>query len=195
MAHEVQMELNEKWMSKAIDLAEEASRHGEFPVGAVLVAENEIIGRGARLHSRQWFANELDHAEILAIRDMTCSDYFRNTPYDAREITAYVTLEPCLMCLGALLINGVRRIVFAYEDVMGGACGIQESRSGMSWSCGENGAVACGSFTENWLYGGWIAAGGVMRKESLALFKRFFRSSGSDYLRNTLLERYTLEAD
>lgn len=195
MAHEMQMDLNEKWMSEAITLAETALECGEFPVGAVLVAENEIIGRGARLHSRQGVANELDHAEILAIRDMLCSDYLRDTPFDARKITAYVTLEPCLMCLGALLINGVHHIVFAYEDVMGGACGIQGSLNGMSWSCRKNGVNADDSLIGNWLYSGWSATGGVMRKESLALFKAFFRSSGSDYLRNTLLERYTLEAD
>lgn len=194
MAYAMQGELTEKWMSKAIALAESALRHGEFPVGAVLVAENEIIGSGARLYSCQGASNELDHAEILAIRDMTRSDYFKNTPCDAREITAYVTLEPCLMCLGALLINGVRRIVFAYEDVMGGACGIYRNSTGMSWSCGKNGTNTVSS-TENWLYGGWTVTGGVMRKESLALFKAFFRSSGSDYLRNTLLERYTLEVD
>lgn len=195
MAHELPVMSNERWMTEAIAMAEAALRHGEFPVGAVLVAENEIIGSGSRLHSRKGAVNELDHAEILAIRHMSCSDYFRDTPFESREITAYVTLEPCLMCLGALLINGVRRIVFAYEDVMGGACGIQEGRREISWSHGKNSVETVVHFTENGLYGDWSALGGVMRKEALALFKAFFRSSNSDYLRNTLLERYTLEVN
>ncbi|MEZ0328442.1 MAG: nucleoside deaminase [Dissulfuribacterales bacterium] len=194
MAHEFSVKSDVKWMSEAVALAEAALRHGEFPVGAVLVAENEIVGRGARLHSRQGAANELDHAEILAIRDMSCGDYLSNTSFDTREITAYVTLEPCLMCLGALLINGVRRIVFAYEDVMGGACGICERLTASSWSHSGNELDAETRLTKNGLYGGWSAVGGLMRRESLALFKAFFRSSSSDYLRNTLLERYTLEA-
>lgn len=194
MAHELPVKSDEKWMSEAVVLAEAALRHGEFPVGAVLVAENGIVGRGARIHSRQGAANELDHAEILAIRDMTFSDYFLHTPFNEREITAYVTLEPCLMCLGALLINGVRRIVFAYEDVMGGACGICERLNASSWSHSGTEPDAETRLTKNWLYGSWSAIGGVMRRESLALFKVFFQSSCSDYLRNTLLERYTLEA-
>lgn len=193
MAHELPMKSDEKWMSEALDLAKAALKQGEFPVGAVLVAENGVIGRGVRINSRQEAASELDHAEILAIRDMYGSAYFKNTSCEDRYITAYVTLEPCLMCLGALLINGVRRIVFAYEDIMGGACGFVPPDDGISLcrlNAAENGMIGA----EKGLYAGWIAVGRVLRAESLALFKAFFRSSGSDYLRNTLLERYTLEA-
>lgn len=185
------MSSHEKWMSEAISLAEAALREGEFPVGAVLVADNQIIGRGARLHSKG-VANELDHAEIIAIRDMTKGEYFRITPFDVRDITAYVTLEPCLMCLGALLINGVRQIVFAYEDVMGGACGLKGRLNGASWV--HQDLMQQGSLTEALgLYNRWNAIGGVMRKESLGLFKSFFRSPHSGYLKDTLLARYTLE--
>ena len=193
MACLTHMNSDERWMSEALDLAKSALIKGEFPVGAVLVAENGVIGRGVRMNSRQEVASELDHAEILAIRDMYGSAYFKNTSFEDRYITAYVTLEPCLMCLGALLINGVRRIVFAYEDVMGGACGLWAQPEGISIGYDGMPGTSVG-LAQNRLYSKWVAVGGVLRAESLALFRAFFDSQASAYLKDTLLARYTLEA-
>jgi len=174
------LQMHERWMAEALALAEKALNAGEFPVGCVLVGEGGIIARGSRMNSSGKLQNELDHAEMVALRD------WFDAGRPGGEITCYSTLEPCLMCTGALIISGVKRIVFAYEDVMGGACGM-EFRGPFSVS-GKNMAERC-------LYNSAEVEiiGGVLRKESIRLFKSFFSSPKNHYLKNTLLERYTLQ--
>ncbi len=160
---------HEKWMKEAIKLARKALEVGEFPVGCVLVQDNKIVGIGSRVNSIGSKCNELDHAEILALRD------FSKKTYNVKGVTAYTTLEPCLMCLGALVISGIEKIVYAYEDVMGGACSMNFSNETLLYKKMRNKIVPH-----------------VLRQESLYLFKEFFSNPQNSYLSGTLLERYTL---
>ena len=173
---------DEFWMEKALDSARFALEKGEFPVGCILVSGNEIVGRGDRINSGAAAENELDHAEIRALRDRIQRGAMEG------GFTAYTTLEPCLMCLGALILNGAKRIVFAYEDVMGGAAGIDFDQV-FSYKVrpGENRARfhLYRNFSER-------IKGHVLRSESLRLFRKFFSNPENTYLKGTLLEEYTL---
>ncbi len=105
------------WMQYAYDLALQAQHIGEVPVGAVLVKENTIIGEG-------WNRPILNHdptahAEIMALRD--AANKIQN--YRLVETTLYVTLEPCVMCAGAIIHARVKRLVFATKDPRSGAAG------------------------------------------------------------------------
>ncbi len=167
-------------MKEALRLAKEALDEGEFPVGAVLVAGDEVVGRGRRRNSGHMAGGELDHAEMVALRDWGQRHGDCAPPGD---LCLYSTLEPCLMCLGAALLAGVKRIVFAYEDIMGGACGLD------AWAVRSHAGAGSGSF-----YSGADVVGGVLRDESLALFRRFFQG-GSSYWRDSLLCKYTLRCE
>ncbi len=175
------------FMDNALELASSALDKGEFPVGCVLVSGDKIVGRGSRVHTIYHERNELDHAEILAIRDWLS----RGGP-ESQELVAYTTLEPCLMCFGALVLHGVRKIVYAYEDIMGGATGLDLSDplSGAARS-GKWRSTAQRHFLYNG--GGIEIVSGVRRHESLSLFKKFFSDEANGYWRDSLLARYTLE--
>ena len=150
-----------------------------------------MVGEGMRRNSKGDGLNELDHAEILALKELMKGGGAASA--DA-SLTAYSTLEPCLMCLGALMLNGVKRIVFAYEDVMGGACGLDFSRyfSAIPHPAAVDGHV----FYNGYLYkkGAVEIIGGVKRSESLYLFKSFFADPPNSYWRASLLADYTLAA-
>ena len=188
MAEEQRTLNHEKWMSEALDLAASALSRGVFPVGCVLVSGDLIVGSGVRSHTMPEDVNELDHAEVCALRDWI----ERGRPLghgNDTDITAYCNLEPCLMCLGALILNGIKRIVYAYEDVMGGATGLDFSRP-MTGAAGTDG----GFFNDNLYAKRRIEIlGGIKRKESLALFKSFFSDPAQSYWRESLLYKYTLE--
>ena len=173
---------DEYWMLQALELAEQALERGEFPVGCILVSEGLIVGRGDRKNSSGGIMNELDHAEILALRDWT----ERGRP--GGVFTAYTTLEPCLMCLGALILNGAGRIIYSYEDVMGGATGIDFNQA---FSCGHRGIQTGGARHLYKHFEGRIQ-GPLLRSESLKLFKQFFSNPENSYLKGTMLETYTL---
>ncbi len=160
------------YMQMALDLARTALARDEFPVGCVMIYKGKIIARGTRRGTRKKIPSELDHAEILALRELETL----TEAIDRRQITIYATLEPCLMCYGALLISGIGTIVYAYEDAMGGATACD--RSGLPDLYKNNGI-------------GIIP--GVCRQESLALFKAYFARPGMDYWRGSLLARYTLD--
>ncbi len=170
---------HEKWMREALKIAQKALDAGEFPVGCVLVGDDKVVGRGGRVNSKGKAQNELDHAEILAIRDWVK----KGKP--GRELTIYSTLEPCLMCTGAILISGIKQIVFAYEDVMGGACGIHLERP---LSIKGNNVAQYSMYR-----GGVTILPGILREESLKLFKTFFARDNNQYLKGTALEQYTLK--
>lgn len=106
----------DKWyMSLALKLAREASLRGEVPVGAVLVVEGKIAGWGR--NDRMSKNNILGHAEILALQQ--ASETIQN--WRLMRSTLYVTLEPCIMCTGALLQSRVNRVVFGCRDAKMGA--------------------------------------------------------------------------
>jgi tRNA(adenine34) deaminase len=109
--------INDAWMAEALAEAVLAEANGEIPIGAVVVRNDLIIGRG---HNRPISQNDpTAHAEMSALRDAarTLSNY--RLP----ETTLYVTAEPCLMCMGALLHARVRRLVFGCYDPKAGAAG------------------------------------------------------------------------
>ncbi len=108
---------DETFMREALTLAAYAGVRGEVPVGAVLVRNGEIIGRG---FNQPITSNDpTSHAEIVALRDAgsTCKNY--RLP----DSTLYVTLEPCVMCVGALMHARVARVVFGAAEPKTGACG------------------------------------------------------------------------
>ena len=105
------VEPHETYMQEALDLARSAERNGEVPVGAVLVREGIIIGRGQNSMVAQ--NDPTAHAEIVALRQAAQS----TGNYRLEEVTAYVTLEPCVMCAGALVTARVRKLVFGARDL------------------------------------------------------------------------------
>ena len=105
------------FMNEALRLAERAAEMDEVPVGAVLVREGEILARAHNLRERGRMATR--HAEILAIEEGCRLLGGWRLP----KCTLYVTLEPCLMCAGALLNARVDRVVFGAGDPKGGAFG------------------------------------------------------------------------
>lgn len=110
-------EVDEYWMRKALELAHRAGDLGEVPVGAVLVHENRLVGRGYNQPIGSHDASA--HAEIIALREAGL--HFSN--YRLPKTTLYVTLEPCLMCTGAIIHARVQRLVFGAFDPKTGACG------------------------------------------------------------------------
>jgi len=104
-------------MRRAIELAQRASKEGEVPVGAVVVAGGEIVGEGWNRPISA--ADPSAHAEIQAMR--AASSALGN--YRLVDATLYVTLEPCPMCVGAIFHARVRRVVFGAKDPKTGAAG------------------------------------------------------------------------
>ena len=106
-----------EWMRQALTLARQAAEAGEVPVGAVLVRDNAIIGRG--FNQSIALADCSAHAEIQALRDAGRS----TGEYRYPEATLYCTLEPCAMCAGALVHARIARLVYAVKDTKTGAAG------------------------------------------------------------------------
>jgi len=107
---------HEYFMGLALVEARAALLAGEFPVGCVIVGDDKVLAAGRRSHSQGPQSNELDHAEIIALREVAA----RRPGADLSAVTVYSTMEPCLMCFATLLLNGARNLVYAFEDVMGG---------------------------------------------------------------------------
>lgn len=108
---------HQKFMLQAFKLAEEAYEEDEIPVGAVVVRENRIIGRGYNQTER--LKDPTAHAEMLAI-SAACSTIGNKYLEDC---TLYVTLEPCPMCAGAIVWSKIKRVVFGATDAKAGSCG------------------------------------------------------------------------
>jgi len=103
------------WMRHALSLAQRAEREGEVPIGAVVVQDNHIIGDGWNQPIQ--LDDPTAHAEIIAIRHSAKT--IRN--YRLNSSTLYVTLEPCMMCVGAILYARIERLVFGASDQRAGA--------------------------------------------------------------------------
>lgn len=166
------MELDDKHMREALAEARLALDKGEFPVGCVMACGEEIFTRGKRAHSRGEEANEMDHAEIFALRQLLTD----RPDIAPGEVTVYSTMEPCLMCYTTMLLNGIRRFVYGYEDAMGGGT-----------------TLDLASLKPLYKEMGVEVVPGVCRAESLAMFKEFFSNPEIDYWRGSLLAEYTLE--
>jgi tRNA(adenine34) deaminase len=109
--------VDERCMREALRLARRAAEDGEVPVGAVIVHEGHVI---ARAHNQvERLRDATAHAEMIAITQ--AAEALDNWRLEGAEL--YVTLEPCAMCAGALVLSRISRIVFAAEDPRAGACG------------------------------------------------------------------------
>ncbi|GGE85901.1 tRNA adenosine(34) deaminase TadA [Priestia taiwanensis] len=118
---------DEQYMKVAIEQAREAEAIGEVPIGAVVVHNDEIISKAYNLRERD--QRSIAHAELLAI-DEACK---KLGTWRLEEATLYVTLEPCPMCAGAIVLSRVKRVVYGATDPKGGCAGtlmnlLQEER-------------------------------------------------------------------
>src|SRR5437763_7460715 len=105
------MQEDEQFMREALNLAAEANKENEVPVGAVVVMNDRIIGRGYNAPVSR--SDPTGHAEIIALREAART--LGN--YRLERATVYATLEPCVMCAGALVTARVRRLVFGARDL------------------------------------------------------------------------------
>ena len=108
---------DERWMAEAIAEAKLAADHDDVPVGAVVVHEGRIIGRGH--NEREAAGDPTAHAEITALRQAA----EELGSWRVLDSTIYVTLEPCAMCAGAIVLARVPRVVWGADDPKAGACG------------------------------------------------------------------------
>ena len=141
------MDLSENdffFMGQALIQAQYAFDQEEVPVGAVLVFKNQIISKA---HNQvEKLKDATAHAEMLCI---TGANHFLQSKY-LQEATVYVSLEPCLMCTGALFWSKIGRIVYGAADPKRGCC------------------------NKNFLHPQTLLTGGVLEQESLVLMKKFF---------------------
>ena len=108
---------HEQWMAHAIHEAEKARTKGEVPIGCVIVHDGKIIARGHNL--RETTRDPAGHAELLAIRKAAK----KLAAWRLLDTTLYVTLEPCTMCMGAIILARIPTVVFGCFDPKGGAAG------------------------------------------------------------------------
>jgi tRNA(adenine34) deaminase len=140
------------FMQSALAAAQEAADMGEVPVGAVIICGGAVVGRG--FNRREASQNPLSHAEITAIDQ--AARHFGN--WRLSQCTIYVTLEPCIMCVGAILQARMRRLVFGCLDPKAGAV---ESLYRLCEDRRLNHQLP--------------ATGGVLAKESAAMLGEFFQ--------------------
>ena len=149
-----------QFMQAALALARQGAEAGEVPVGAVVVSDGEIIGRGYNQPISRH--DPTAHAEVIALRDAAQQlDNYRLT-----NCALYVTLEPCCMCVGAIMHARIANLVFAASDPKTGACG-----------------SVVNLFSEARLNFHTDSRGGLMADESAQLLREFFarRRSENDY--------------
>ena len=109
------MSSDKVYMSQALELAKQAAKAGEVPVGAIVVADNQIIGQGYNRSITNY--DPTAHAEIVAIRD--AAKFTGN--YRLVDCDLYVTIEPCAMCGGAMVHARIRRVIFGALEPRAGA--------------------------------------------------------------------------
>lgn len=108
---------HERWMEFALKEAEQAYKRKEVPIGAVIVHEDRIIGRG--YNQTETLQDPTAHAEMIAIT----AGATQLASWRLEHCTLYVTLEPCAMCAGAIVLARIDRVVFGTYDPKAGACG------------------------------------------------------------------------
>ena len=115
--HDIEHKTDEGFMREALMEAEKAAVCGETPIGAVLVIGNEIIA--AAHNMREAWQDPTAHAELLVVREASA----RLGRWRLQDATVYVTLEPCLMCAGAMVLARIGRLVYGCRDLKAGALG------------------------------------------------------------------------
>jgi tRNA(adenine34) deaminase len=109
---------DERWMRLALDEARAAVEHDDVPIGAVVVADDgRVLGRGC--NEREKLEDPTAHAEVLALRAAAAA----LGSWRVLDATLYVTLEPCTMCAGAIVLSRIPRVVYATADPKAGAAG------------------------------------------------------------------------
>jgi tRNA(adenine34) deaminase len=108
---------DEAHMSRAIELARQAGEHGDVPIGAVVVRADEVIGAAG--NQREQRSDPTAHAELLALREAA----ERLGGWRIEDASIYVTLEPCAMCAGAIVLARIARVVYGASDPKAGAAG------------------------------------------------------------------------
>lgn len=141
------------WMEKALELARQAAEKGDVPVGAILVKDDTCIAAAHNL--RELSGNPIAHAEMLVIQE--ASQKVGN--WRLTGTTLYVTLEPCAMCAGAIVLARIPKVVYAANDPKAGAAGtlyniLQDERLNhqvelVSGICAEESSVLLKSFFKN----------------------------------------------
>ena len=144
---------DEYWMSRALELAAQGERQDEVPVGAVLVCNDAIIGEGWNQPISRH--DPTAHAEVMALR--TAGERLKH--YRLTDSMLYVTLEPCLMCVGAIVHARVARLVFGARDPKIGAVASQGNTLELA---GLNHRVE--------------VTGGVLAAQCSEVLKQFFRA-------------------
>jgi tRNA(adenine34) deaminase len=150
--------MTEPHMCEALILARQAAAAGEVPVGAVVVKDGAIIGRGYNQPISR--SDPSAHAEIMALRD--AAQHLGN--YRLVDCELIVTLEPCSMCAGAIMHARIARVVFGAADPKTGACG-----------------SVVNLFGESRLNHHTQVAGGMLADESSALLREFFAGRRNSY--------------
>ena len=149
----VQPEADARYMRQALVEAEKALELGEVPVGAVVVKDQQVVGRGCNRPISD--KDPTSHAEIVALRDAARS--LQN--YRLSGASLYVTLEPCIMCAGAILHARIDRLIFGARDEKYGAAGSRLNLLESEFLNHRTSVVA-----------------GVLGQESAALLSEFFSS-------------------
>ena len=162
----------EHFMTAALEQAEAAFNAGEFPVGCILVHNDRILASGRRSGTTTKEVNEVDHAEMVALRRLVLV----GRDVAPAEIVLFSTLEPCLMCYGAVILSGIKTIVYAFEDVMGGGTGCNLTQLSPLY---RNAGISIIPH--------------VRRTGSVQLLKAFFANPKNAYWKGSLLARYTLK--
>ena len=142
-----------EWMTRALELAETAASKGEVPVGAVLTKDHQIVAEG---HNLTVTSNDpTAHAEVVVIREAAQ----KLGDWRLTDCTLYVTLEPCAMCAGALVLSRVGRLVFGAADPKAGMVG------------------SLGNLAQDERLNHWIDVTGGTRADSAGdLLRDFFRA-------------------
>ncbi len=145
------------FMNQALGLAAEAAASSEVPVGAVVVQDGEVLGRG---HNRTLSdCDPTGHAEVVALRE--AAQAMGN--HRLTEATLYVTLEPCAMCVGAISEARISRVVFGAYDEKAGACGSKLELADTD-AIGHNMEIN----------------GGLLNEECAAVLREFFEARRND---------------
>ena len=143
------MSHDERWMLEALKEAQAALREDEVPVGAVVVRDDKIVARAHNLSQQK--GDPTQHAELLALQQA------QKVLGSLDRCTLYVTMEPCAMCAGAMVLLKLPRLVFGAFDA---SCGCTGSRVDL---------------TDHWFYHSVETWGGVLEKDCAALLSEFFQ--------------------
>ncbi|MDE1970899.1 MAG: nucleoside deaminase [Patescibacteria group bacterium] len=147
------------YMQHALQEARRALQEDELPVGAIVVLNGAVCGVGRRSHTGH---SRFDHAEMIALRIALETDY-----KNAHDMTLYTTLEPCIMCFGAILNSRIGRIVYALEDPYGGAASLKPHHLPVRHHA---------QFP--------VIERGVLRENARALFQIFFQTTKHKFWNN-----------